>query len=1425
MAENVLDSGPPSAKRPKLSPLSASDGNDFGSLFDLEHDLPDELITNDSVLVNGGDLSQLHTSLGGGGPAGLGPGGGGGAGGMGLGLGLGGQDAVAKHKQLSELLRSGAPNATQQGHQGAMGSPGGSSALGQHLANMKASPGPPQMMGQQHLSPQQQASLMQQQNAGMMGGMNRAMMAAQQKGNNGQQQPGMMGSQVMNGSPRMGFGSQGMGGSSNLLAETLQQQGAGGQAGMRGQQPGAMNKMGMMGNPGGPFGGPYAGNQGLGGAGLGPQLQNKGPNSLAQAPSSRSPVLSAPSGAPVGGGSPGMGPNAQASLVASQCNLPHCRTMKNVLNHMTHCQAGKSCQVAHCASSRQIISHWKNCTRHDCPVCLPLKNAGDKRNPQCECRSSWCSSCRFRQFSRVVTGRTTKRLEPEPPEPDRPQLHRESLRSTGPHVPGNQIQVQSGQPNMSNTSLQGPAGMRTLKHNGCESFGSEWRRGASTQSQQSSLLQDTMMHLNVNTQGLMNDSSGVGSMPTAGPPSSSGMRKSWHEDITQDLRNHLVHKLVQAIFPTPDPAALKDRRMENLVAYARKVEGDMYESANSRAEYYHLLAEKIYKIQKELEEKRRTRLQKQGIGIGLGPPSVGLPPNGPLPDPSMVRSPGPNQMVNRMQVPGMNQFSQMGMQPMGQRSPLPMGASGNQMGMVGPRMGQPNAGLGQTQMGTPVSSPLAQPGSVGGPGSVSSVGPLGPQSVGASSMTPSNSNQQPNSLPHLAAMRSSPSPAHSRSPTPHQTPPRHPGSQTPQPHTPNALGPPSAPPQSQGPASNKPLQQQQHMGSSGSTTPSHPGLGSSSTPHGSQLPRTPLSQKGSFHADNQALTPASVSSLDASSQQPQSNASTGGKLSNMKTEEKPVKLEVKKEECSGEGGKGLPMESSSTTKTMTTMVSVKTEDRKPEIKTEVKDEEETSDSASAQTAAKKKIFKPEELRQALMPTLESLYRQDPESLPFRMPVDPLLLCIPDYFDIVKNPMDLSTIKRKLDTGQYQEPWQYVDDIWVMFNNAWLYNRKTSRVYKYCSKLAEVFEQEIDPLEFSPQTLCCYGKQLCTIPRDAAYFSYQNRYHFCEKCFNEIQGDTVSLGDDPTQPQTIFRYRKFGRLPRKQFEKKKNDTLDPELLVECLDCGRRMHQICVLHHETIWPSGFVCDGCLKKTNKTRKENKYSAKRLPQTKLGSHLENRVNDYLKRHCYTEAGEVHIRVVHVSDKVVEVKPGMKSRFVDSGEMSESFPYRTKALFASRTSTPRGLRTAVYHEVLIGYLEYVRNYTTGHIWACPPSEGDDYIFHCHPADQKIPKPKRLQEWYKKMLDKSVAERIVHDYKDVFKQATEDRLTSANELPYFEGDFWPNVLEESIKELEQEEEERKREENSTSNESIDVFFVIRLIAAPMSNSLPHHHRP
>lgn len=74
-------------------------------------------------------------------------------------------------------------------------------------------------------------------------------------------------------------------------------------------------------------------------------------------------------------------------------------------------------------------------------------------------------------------------------------------------------------------------------------------------------------------------------------------------------------------------------------------------------------------------------------------------------------------------------------------------------------------------------------------------------------------------------------------------------------------------------------------------------------------------------------------------------------------------------------------------------------------------------------------------------------------MPFRTPVDPINLGIPDYLDIIKTPMDMGTIEKKLRKGEYSDPWEYVDDVWLMFDNAWLYNRKTSRVYRYCTKVS------------------------------------------------------------------------------------------------------------------------------------------------------------------------------------------------------------------------------------------------------------------------------------------------------------------------------------------------------------------------------------
>ena len=47
-------------------------------------------------------------------------------------------------------------------------------------------------------------------------------------------------------------------------------------------------------------------------------------------------------------------------------------------------------------------------------------------------------------------------------------------------------------------------------------------------------------------------------------------------------------------------------------------------------------------------------------------------------------------------------------------------------------------------------------------------------------------------------------------------------------------------------------------------------------------------------------------------------------------------------------------------------------------------------------------------------------------------------------------------------------------------------------------------------------------------------------------------------------------------------------------VHCKDCDRKMHKICVLHMEAIWPEGFICNICVKASQSKKKENRYTAK---------------------------------------------------------------------------------------------------------------------------------------------------------------------------------------------------------------------------------------
>jgi uncharacterized protein YjiS (DUF1127 family) len=51
--------------------------------------------------------------------------------------------------------------------------------------------------------------------------------------------------------------------------------------------------------------------------------------------------------------------------------------------------------------------------------------------------------------------------------------------------------------------------------------------------------------------------------------------------------------------------------MTGLFPYARSVENECYATATSRSDYYHMMAEKIYQIQSELEEKKRNRRENE----------------------------------------------------------------------------------------------------------------------------------------------------------------------------------------------------------------------------------------------------------------------------------------------------------------------------------------------------------------------------------------------------------------------------------------------------------------------------------------------------------------------------------------------------------------------------------------------------------------------------------------------------------------------------------------------------------------------------------------------------------------------------------------------------------------------------------------------
>jgi len=82
--------------------------------------------------------------------------------------------------------------------------------------------------------------------------------------------------------------------------------------------------------------------------------------------------------------------------------------------------------------------------------------------------------------------------------------------------------------------------------------------------------------------------------------------------------------------------------------------------------------------------------------------------------------------------------------------------------------------------------------------------------------------------------------------------------------------------------------------------------------------------------------------------------------------------------------------------------------------------------------------------------------------PFAEPVDPKALGLKDYKKVVKKPMDLGTVKGKLEQGAYEDLDKSGDevykDVMLTFENALLYNDEGDEIWELAGSLKSTFEE-------------------------------------------------------------------------------------------------------------------------------------------------------------------------------------------------------------------------------------------------------------------------------------------------------------------------------------------------------------------------------
>mmetsp|Transcript_12674 Transcript_12674/g.20416 ORF Transcript_12674/g.20416 Transcript_12674/m.20416 type:complete len:219 (+) Transcript_12674:46-702(+) len=99
---------------------------------------------------------------------------------------------------------------------------------------------------------------------------------------------------------------------------------------------------------------------------------------------------------------------------------------------------------------------------------------------------------------------------------------------------------------------------------------------------------------------------------------------------------------------------------------------------------------------------------------------------------------------------------------------------------------------------------------------------------------------------------------------------------------------------------------------------------------------------------------------------------------------------------------------------------------------------------------------------AMAKVVDTIYKR-PDAEPFRVPVDWKAMGLFDYPRIIKKPMDLGTVKKKIADRTYKSIPEAADDVRLVWTNCMTYNADGSDFFLLAKSLSKRFEEKYNKL--------------------------------------------------------------------------------------------------------------------------------------------------------------------------------------------------------------------------------------------------------------------------------------------------------------------------------------------------------------------------